>query len=152
MANSIRNILWFFLKTALVRALMQLSEQSSTGWVNFHQFCRADKVCTRKLASTGAFFDDMQTDTHGQIPRNLGTVTQDTRDEEETEILRAMFYFMEDLKKEIGLWPCVDCHGLWNSLGTDVLWALLSCYILRSHKSLNPSRQMAYNNFLLAKT
>lgn len=67
-------------------------------------------------------------------------------DEEETQILRAVFYFMEDLKKDLGLWPCADCGGLWNCLGSDVLWALLSCYILQSHKNLNSSRQMAYNS------
>lgn len=86
-----------------------------------------------------------------QTPRSLGPVTQDTRDKDKRAILKAVFYFMEDLKKEVGSWPCVDCHGPWNSLGTDVLWAQLSCYILQSHKTLNPGRQMAYNKFLTGK-
>jgi len=42
----------------------------------------------------------------------------------------------------------LDCFFLWNFLATIDLWALLLCYILQSHRNLNPSRQMHYNNFL----
>lgn len=117
-ANGISNILWFFLKPALVWALTQLAKQSSTNWVNFCQLCRADTVCAQTLASTGAIFDDVQTDANTTRYQEVLAQSHSTQGMRKKHRFWGQYSILwRTSKKTLGcdpVWTVVDYGTVWN--------------------------------------